>query len=360
VVSEVAYGQPVHALRTELARGCLAHRRRHGDVYIPGSEDELVTLLLHCVLDKGGFAPERWQRLVALRGEIADPRYLDKLLAANWSTEQPWPRLAALLERGDQQALLAERGAVARRLARRDFLGTLRRRVGGRVLRKLDRWAGLLRPRALAVALLAPDGAGKTTLANELTRTFYMPSRYIYMGMNLEASTVGLPTTRWLHAQGAPSGGAARLPLRALARGLRFPNTLIEQWYRAAVGYYSLVRGRLVIFDRFVYDTLLGSKERMSLKTRLRRRLLTLGAPKPDLVVLLDAPGEVLYARKGEHSPAVLEQQRQGYLRLLPHLPQMVVVDATRNTDEVRRQVTSLIWRGYASRLDRSAAGGRR
>lgn len=80
-------------------------------------------------------------------------------------------------------------------------------------------------------------------------------------------------------------------------------------------------------------------------------------APKPDLVVFLDAPGEVLYARKGEHSPSILEQQRQHYLGLQQHLPQMVVVDATNNADQVRRTVTSLIWQWYAKHLrgDRSA-----
>ena len=53
---------------------------------------------------------------------------------------------------------------------------------------------------------------GKTTLANQLTKTFYLPSRYIYMGTNIEASTVGLPTTRWIQAHSRRPSGAARLP----------------------------------------------------------------------------------------------------------------------------------------------------
>lgn len=59
------------------------------------------------------------------------------------------------------------------------------RTLAGRALRKLDRIAGVLQPRALTVALLAPDGGGKTTLATELARRFFLPSRYIYMGTNL-------------------------------------------------------------------------------------------------------------------------------------------------------------------------------
>jgi thymidylate kinase len=66
------------------------------------------------------------------------------------------------------------------------------------------------------------------------------------------------------------------------------------------------------------------------------------------LVLLLDAPGELLFARKGEHSSDFLEQQRQAYHGLREKIPQMVIVDATRDAERVRRDVTSCIWRGYA------------
>jgi hypothetical protein len=42
--------------------------------------------------------------------------------------------------------------------------------------------------------------------------------------------------------------------------------------------------------------------------------------PWPDAIAVLDAPGDVLYARKRENSPAVLEQQRQRYREtFVPH-----------------------------------------
>jgi thymidylate kinase len=111
------------------------------------------------------------------------------------------------------------------------------------------------------------------------------------------------------------------------------------------------MRGRLILFDRYIYDRQLDATRKRSLKTRARRWLLAAAAPKPDLVVFLDAPGELLYARKGEHSPEILEQQRQHYLGLRDHIPQMVVVDATRDADQVRQTVTALIWRSYAKHL---------
>src|SRR5690606_8686818 len=67
VVTDIRYGRPVANLFTELAANCLNRRQKLNRVYVPSPEDELVTLLLHCILDKGRFAPERWSRLKTLR-----------------------------------------------------------------------------------------------------------------------------------------------------------------------------------------------------------------------------------------------------------------------------------------------------
>jgi thymidylate kinase len=126
-------------------------------------------------------------------------------------------------------------------------------------------------------------------------------------------------------------------------------NRVIEQWYRSITAMYHLVRGRFVIYDRYMYDSWLISRK-MNWRKRLRRGLLEICCAPPDLVILLDAPGEVLFQRKGEHSPEWLEQQRQGYLKLAERLPQMCIIDAQQSAEQVRRQATSLIWRAYGAR----------
>lgn len=346
IVSEIVYGNPLPIFETQLADGCLTRRIHCGPTYVPAPEDELVTLLLHCLLDKGAFAPHRLQRIQALRQEVRDEALLNRLLRTCWSPDMTWSRLASMIDSEAWPALLSEVRGITKHIQHQRRRSVLQRRMRGRILRKADRVAGLVQPRSLTVALLAPDGGGKTTLATELARRFFLPSRYIYMGTNIDASTVGLPTTRWLQTQ---SRQAAK-PLRLLARGLRFPNNVAEQWYRYGMSYYHMLRGRLVLFDRYMYDAP-GNKRRLSLKSRVRRWMLVAIAPEPNLVVFLDAPGAVLYARKGEHSPEILEQQRQHYLSLKQQLPQMVVVDATNTAEQVRRKVTALIWQWYAKRV---------
>lgn len=333
VVTELAYGRPIKALRTGLATNCLNRRRRHGITFVPAPEDELVALLLHCTLDKGEFAESRRQRLQALRRQITDESYLSELLDRYWSPGESWPRLAAQIDAGAWEAILASRERVAAHLAGGDPLGTLAQRVRGRLLRKLDRAVGFLRPRALSVALLAPDGAGKSTLAASIQNSFYFPVRLVYMGL------YGIRG------------------IRQTGPGVGFVIRLLTQWRRFLAARYHQGRGRLVIFDRYTYDALLATRRQIGRLKRFRRWLLGHACPSPDLILLLDAPGTVLYARKREHSAEALEAQRQGYLALRRMLPQMVVIDATRDAEQVRREVTARIWQGYLQRFGENGLG---
>ena len=332
VVTEVVFGKPIHVLRTRLAENCLQHRRQYGPVFGLAVEDELVTLLLHCVLDKSHFEPVLSQRLKALSHQVTEVPYLSTLLTTYWSPTMTWPEVAALIEAKNWDALLAERGTVAAYIARRDRLGVLVRRIAYRALRKLNRGAGLLRPQALTVALLAPDGAGKSTLAKGVQTSFYFPVQSVYMG---------------LYQKGTRA-------VRRQIPGLGFVSQLITQWWRYLAARYHQAHGRLVIFDRYTFDALLPPPRRLGWLGRFRRWSLAHACPAPDLVLVLDAPGEVLYARKGEHSVAFLEQQRRRYLELQSHLPQTIVVDATRDAEDVRREALAVIWGRYLSRLSRN------
>jgi thymidylate kinase len=68
--------------------------------------------------------------------------------------------------------------------------------------------------------------------------------------------------------------------------------------------------------------------------------------PRPDLVVFLDAPPEVLHARKGEGTLQSLSRRRADYLRLAgdPDLGgEFAVVSATQPLPAVIDEVAGLI-----------------
>lgn len=216
-----------------------------------------------------------------------------------------------------------------------------------------------------SVALIGPDGAGKSTISERLEHEpMPAPVKRIYMGVNLEASTLMLPTTRLalavkaargrrsdMTAPSQQSGPATGSPVRRSAKaGLRAARLVLwlaEEWFRQVVAQYHRSRGSIVVFDRHFYADYyhfdVSTRGRRSLGSRVHGYLLEHAYPKPDLVICLDAPGAVLFERKGEASPEWLEQRRRQYLRLADVVPAFVVVDAARPLDLVAREVATVI-----------------
>jgi thymidylate kinase len=212
----------------------------------------------------------------------------------------------------------------------------------------------------LTVALVGPDGAGKSTVSAGLrTAGLPRPVRVIYMGVNLEASSVMLPTTRLVLAvkrrrgrrpdlvagpQTAHEPGGARRPVKDAARlGL----WMLEEWFRQVVATTSSRRGAIVVFDRhFFADYYHADVRDHGARSRLRRVhgwMLDHAYPKPDLTILLDAPAERLHARKPEATVEWLDERRRQYLELADVVPGFAVVDADRPLEQVVADTAELI-----------------
>ncbi|HET9223147.1 MAG TPA: hypothetical protein VFO07_11610, partial [Roseiflexaceae bacterium] len=282
VMTELAYGRPVPTLRTDLAAHCLAKRVRRGPLFALAPGDELMTLLLHCMLDKGTFEAKYQQRLAELARQIDNDRAMTELIGRCFPAGSAWPQIKQLIARGEWQTLLGLRPAVVAHLTRRDPTGTRWRGTIVPLLRFLDRRTRSIRTPGLTVALLAPDGAGKTTLARSLGQAFYLPTRYIYMGTNTQSGSVTLPTSHLL--------AKLKERRRPLMRALGALNNLVEQGVRYRVGAYHRRRGRLVVFDRYSAGSLMAAQPDGTLPKRLRRWALRQLCPPPDMVVYLDAP----------------------------------------------------------------------
>jgi thymidylate kinase len=258
-----------------------------------------------------------------------------------WRTEA----LVDAIERQDWDALLGLRQQVRSHLFRRAPFSNGAHWVAQHCSRRVRPLRFLLCLRGTSVALLAPDGGGKSTLAKSLSADPHLRAKVIYAGMNPAARAAGMVLQRSQRVKPCRKHGRWDM-----MRGLRFSKRLLEQWYRIAQATSFRAKGRIVVFDRYVYDSWLANRPNGIWK-RFRRALLQLGWPNPDLVVVLDAPAQVLYARKQEHTLEWLERQRQGYLRLSELLPQAFVVDATHDANHVAREVTSLIWAVHNSRF---------
>lgn len=235
-----------------------------------------------------------------------------------------------------------------------------------------------MRIRVFTIALIGPDGTGKSTISKQLQTLLPIPSKYMYMGINQDASNFALPTTLlWKKLKQATGkqkdmGGPpdpnkqqslSRNPVKRIVQelksGLRIANLIAEEWFRQFVTWYYMLRGNVVIFDRhFYFDYykyhIANRGVGRTLSERIHGFILDRIFPKPDLVIFLDAPAEVLYARKQEGTVELLEQRRKEYLNFQDKVARFVTVDTTQTVDQVARQVSSIIMEFYRSKKDRS------
>ena len=90
------------------------------------------------------------------------------------------------------------------------------------------------------------------------------------------------------------------------------------------VGDSDDVDGRTVVFDPVVGEDHAWRERQPRIvdpvRERIGRRLSLHLCPAPDLVLLLDAPGEVMYQRKREYDPHTLEGWRSQFLSLASRL----------------------------------------
>lgn len=163
------------------------------------------------------------------------------------------------------------------------------------------------RPAALrrlgpVVAVLGPDGAGKGSLISGLRSRIPFAVTPVYLGMaKRRRGSPRLPgprrrgqTSVWREVAGLLLGS-------------------MRTWVSLSGAYVAAWRGDVVLCDRHPIEVLAVRPNRTKVGAALERVLVGRLMPKPDAIVILDAPGSVLYRRKGEHSVDVLERWRLGY-----------------------------------------------
>jgi len=204
------------------------------------------------------------------------------------------------------------------------------------------------------------DGSGKSTLAECLRESLEKRNQpalvfHMYYDVGLLACARALveriggrksePETKRAHAPRA--GGQKSLSARlkyALAwnKSLRlcvYPfDLVIFLCYRL---YIEKVRGRVLIMDRYFYDTLVDVAEG---RGRLRGvRLLSRLTPQPTVPVLLDISPEVAFARKGEHSVDYLSRRRVSYQKLFPKNGGAVVLAGGDDLGSMRSRLEQIV-----------------
>lgn len=292
-------------------------------------------------------------RLTDRDGALAAKRRTrcERLLAAH-----PEALPAARSQAGRWQAsdalIRLERELKRRRPARAaQIVMRLRRRVTQRAIRPGRR-------RTILVSLSGIDGSGKSSqarLLHEALSALGVEAALVWNDLqgNVALDVVAVPVKRVLGAvrrkvtpmSAAPGStpppdfghGRARA---AWAVYVTLANAL-EQRFTAT---RRSAGNRVVIFDRGPLDLAVRMEVLYRTRAELRRRLVGLAAPRPDLAFFLNIPPELSTARKQDiWSPAELAEHAGIYRELAPQFG-VRSLDGERRPEDIAAEIGRAVW----------------
>jgi thymidylate kinase len=330
------------------AEEILSTRVKQDSYFIPAPHVEFGCVLVNRIV-KESLRPEHERRLSEIAAQ--HPADCERETRRFFSAADVRPVM--------QAARLNDWSWVRRHLAELHhglLAGPGARRSGGLALgvaRRAKRW--LKPPCGLHLVFLGPDGVGKSTVIDAVQKDLspiFLREKYLTFAPGI------LPA----RFETLKPDGPHSLPPRS------FPASLAKAaWWSICytVGYLvsihsTLARAGLVVNHRYLPDAIVDPKRYRYSGPQWILKALWRVAPKPHLLFLLDAPAEVIQARKKEVTPEETNRQRDGYRALAEKLPFAHVIDNSRPLRQVVDEIEGII-AGYLA--DRTAAhlhlGGR-
>lgn len=313
----------------------LGARRRHPrGFWIPSAAHEFTYYLIKR-LNKRHLDDEHGQKLHRLY--VEDPEGCNRMIARFWKGRNRTV-LARMAETNDWTGMQIGFESIRSELIQNPAETPFERIKASpkHVAHNLDR---VLSPTGGWIAIMGPDGAGKSVVINAIrqhfaiafngVKCFHLRPKVLRPGRE--------PRTVVTDPHGQPP--------RGLFLSIAKIFFLIADYW---LGYLLKIapemrRSRFFVFDRYIYDLLVDSKRvRYSGPAWMLRWAARL-IPHPDLVILLDAPAEVLWSRKQEVPFEEVTRQRDGYRAVTSRLRFAKIVDASQPLEDVIRDVDSVI-----------------
>src|SRR5438094_1673448 len=316
--------------------------RRHGMFWIPTPEEEFTYLLARKIWKGTAPVTQQW-RLKLLVEQLGRPTA--EKLAGELFLGTLKVRVVEACASGRLNPLLAQvkTQAWGTSLVRNPL--RLMADLLSDGMRLVRRWS---QPTGLLVAVMGPDGAGKSTLIEHLVQAvgpaFDRHRLFHWRPMLLWRRKTTRDTTQ---PHSLPPHGRLWSVARLFAH-------LLDYW----LGYWLVIRpvlarSGLVVFDRYFDDVLIDPKRYRYGGPLWLARMLRPLIPQPDLILVLDATEEAVLSRKQEVDPAEVQRQRQLYARCVDKASSTRVINATGSISQVTAEAVKTVIEHLSQRFER-------
>lgn len=330
----------------------LQSRRKHRQFWVPTADLEFGCYLIKKIA-KGRLDEEQGRQLSALYQQ--DPIGCQEQVSRFWSDGSTTLIVAAANSGnwGPVSHVIDQLGTeLRRRAALRHPLRALTGKLSWLARSAKKVWRA---DAGFHVVFLGPDGAGKSSVVQGVksklgsifprTQSYRFPPSLLSRAMRRPEPP---PEKR-------PHGSPPRSFLHSVIRAVCYWFPYYVPGYPATVR-LDLARGTLVLHDRHLIDALVDPMRYRYGGPEWLLRLICRLAPKPDMVVLLDAPAEVLHSRKQEVPLEETARQRDAYRALVGSLKNGYVADASRPREAVAGNVCDNLLRHLSTRVERRLA----
>ena len=212
--------------------------------------------------------------------------------------------------------------------------------------RKIKR---VFQPTGIIIALLGPDGCGKSTLGAMLQKELAPAFRGIRC-FHLRPyffSFKKIGTTAPVYDP------HAQKPRSAIASALKLIYFLLDYVLGFIFVLYPLkARSHLILFDRYYHDLMIDPKRYRYSAPMWLAVLIGYLIPKPDLFLVLDAPARIIQSRKQEVPFSETERQRNAYSNFTHWGSQHIVLNTDRSIEETASEINDAVLKFMNKRIN--------